>query len=349
MLNKYFSYIGIFIIFLLILATLPFQYRIENSRKDYNIIEQSLYLSSSALKRISLGYELVVADIYWIRALQYFSNTKNYYGKAEQLYKYFDIITDLDPKFINAYRYGGSFLADTAPIGLSEVELGLDLFEKGRKNNPNNFRLILDEAFIYYLYTNDYKKASELFNKAADNVTSELRKTSLKGMAALALTKSGNLELSSQIWTYIYKTSTDEARKEFALNNLKELKTIQIEKALTKALKNYYADTKMIPVNLVVLVNQGYISKIPSDPLGSHFIILDNILEVKSSKLAANKYEYAVNMLNALSNRFRRLYGRYPKDLDELKFYVSNSPLHDYPENPYGKEYHYNNINGTIR
>ena len=106
MLNKYFCYIGILLIFLLITATLPFQYRIEKSSNKFDIIENSLILSSSVLKRISLGYELVFADIYWMRALQYFSNTKNYYGKAEQLYKYFDVITDLDPKFINAYRFG---------------------------------------------------------------------------------------------------------------------------------------------------------------------------------------------------------------------------------------------------
>ena len=115
--KKYSGLIGLVIIFFLIMLSLPFQYRIEKSNDNFDIIEQSLLVSSSSLKKMSLGYDAFVADIYWIRALQYFTNTKDYYGKAEQLYKYFDIITDLDPKFVNAYRFGGSFLAEKYPMG----------------------------------------------------------------------------------------------------------------------------------------------------------------------------------------------------------------------------------------
>ena len=73
------------------------------------------------------------------------------------------------------------------------------MFDKGRRNNPENHRIVLDEAFIYFIYTKDYEKASELFNEASEIVSSENRKSSLKGMAALALSKAGNIELSKKI------------------------------------------------------------------------------------------------------------------------------------------------------
>jgi tetratricopeptide (TPR) repeat protein len=347
--KKYSWQIGLLTIALLILLSLPFQYKIEQSRNDFDIIEQSLYLSSSALKKMSLGYELIIADIYWIRALQYFTNTKNYYGKSEKLYKYFDIITDLDPKFVNAYRFGGSFLAEKHPIGLYEIELGTKLFEKGRKNNPDNFRLIIEEAFVYYLYTNDYKKASDLFNEASEKVTSENRKASLKGMAALALSKSGNLELSEKIWNYIYRTSTNEARKKFALSNIIELRTKQIEIKLSNALKRFYADHNIIPDTLTDLLDKEYINQIPSDPTGGEFVIIENIVAVKSDKLTKTKYNDAVRMLNAKSYRFRRITGRYADNLEELRTFIEQTPLHDYPEHPYGKSFVYDPTSGKIK
>ncbi|NIP38417.1 MAG: hypothetical protein GWM89_05045 [Candidatus Dadabacteria bacterium] len=347
-LNKYSRLIGLFCVGLLILSSLPFQYRIEKSRNDFDIIERSLFLSSSVLKKLSLGYDLVVADLYWIRALQYFSNTKDYYGKPEQLYQYFDIITDLDPKFVNAYRFGGSFLAERPPIGFYEVELGTKLFEKGRKNNPDNFRLIIEEAFVYYIYTNDYEKASELFNLASEKVSSEVRRSSLKGMAALSLSKSGNLELSEKIWKYIYNTTTNEARKEFALNNIKELRTLQIENKLSAALKQYYADNNKIPGSLTILLEQGYIKNIPVDPIGGEFVILADVIAVRSDKLAENEYTYAKQLLNSRSDKFRRRHGRFAYSIEELRLFVEQSPLHDFPEHPYGKTFKYNSENGKI-
>ena len=149
------SKIGLAVVVLLIVVSIPIQLKIESIRGDENIITKSLYINSSTLKRLSLGYEELIADIYWIRALQYFSNTKSINIDPSELYKYFDIITDLDPNFVNAYRFGGSFLADKRPMGLGEIELGVKLFDKARGNNPENFRIQLEEAFIYFLYTED--------------------------------------------------------------------------------------------------------------------------------------------------------------------------------------------------
>jgi len=346
--KKYSGLIGLVIIFFLIMLSLPFQYRIEKSNDNFDIIEQSLLVSSSSLKKMSLGYDAFVADIYWIRALQYFTNTKDFYEKAEQLYKYFDIITDLDPKFVNAYRFGGSFLAEKYPIGLSEIELGIKLFDKGRRNNPENYRIVLDEAFVYFIYTKDYEKASELFNEASEIISSENRKSSLKGMAALALSKAGNIELSKKIWTYIYKTSTNESRKKFALGNIKELRTMEIENKLTQDLNRYYSDKGFFPENIDALLEYSNFSTIPEDTIGGEFIILENNT-VRNKKLADNKYKYALGLLNARIYRYRRLYDRFPKSLEELRSFVELSPLIDFPEHPYGKDYEYDATTGKIK
>jgi hypothetical protein len=348
--RKYSTTFGVFISVLLVIASVPFQLRIENIRGEFDIIRKSLFLSSSTLKKMSLGYNLLVADIYWIRALQYFSATDYYLDKPEELFNYFDIITDLDPKFVNAYRFGGTFLAEPPDLGLGEIELGVRLLDKGRLNNPKNFRLVLDEAFIYYIYTNNFKRASELFEEASEKQSlSELRKASIKGMAALALTKSGNLELSKKIWTYIYKTSSVEGRKEHALSNLKEIETTEYENELTRALRSYYDDNKRLPNEIEALVERGYISKVPEDPYGGNFIIQYDSKKVVSNKLAKKQYEYAIRFLNSRSKKFNNFYGRYAKDLDELKAFVNKSPFNKFPENPYGRAFVYDSLTGRVK
>lgn len=346
----YISKIGLAVVVLLIVVSIPIQLKIESIRGDENIITKSLYINSSTLKRLSLGYEELIADIYWIRALHYFSNTKSINMDPSELYKYFDILTDLDPKFFNAYRFGGSFLAEPPDLGLGEIELGIRLLDKGRIKNPQNFRIVLDEAFIYYIYTNNFRRAAELFQEASEKESlSEFRSASIKGMAALAFSKSGNPELSKKIWTYIYKTTSRERRKKHALSNLKEIETIEYENKLTEALKSYYRDKKSLPNRIERLVDSGYIGNIPEDPYGGKFLIQYDSRKIVSNKLAKKKYDYAVRLLNSRSLRFKKYYNRYAKNLDELKVFVNKSPFNKFPENPYGREFQYNPQTGNVK
>src|SRR3989304_8376641 len=202
------------LVFALIAISVPFQKGIDNIRGKFRSIEETLYFSSSALKRLSLGYKELLADIYWMRALQYFGGRRFKEKNPELLYHYFDILTDLDPKFVNAYRFGGTFLSEPPPFGLGDIEKGSMLLDKGRRNNPDNFRLPLEEAFMYYLYVKDYDKAAELFNEASEKPSlTGLRRATLKGMAASAQSKGGNRKLSKEHCNTIYETTTHEQRR----------------------------------------------------------------------------------------------------------------------------------------
>ena len=224
----------------LIVLSIPFQNKIDEAHGKYNFMEDSLYFTSSMLDKISLGYTEILADIYWLRALQYFGGNKIEDQKPDLLYRYFDIITDLDPKFVNAYRYGGAFLAEPPPFGLGEFDLGVQVLDKGRENNPNNFRIPLEEAFLYYIYPKDYAKAAELFEEAGSKPDiSAFRKASINGMAAAAHAQGGDRDTSRAIWEIIYETSPSEGRRNFAFRNLLEIHTMEIEDDLTIALDEY--------------------------------------------------------------------------------------------------------------
>ena len=77
----------------------------------------------------------VLADVYWIRALQHFGSDRqrpDRPGRFELLYPLLDLTTTLDPDFIVAYRFGAIFLAEPDPGGAGRPDLAIALLEEGR-------------------------------------------------------------------------------------------------------------------------------------------------------------------------------------------------------------------------
>src|SRR5712671_3968796 len=87
--------------------------------------EDAVYITSgSALRRLSGAYNALAADLYWIRAIQYYGGAKRRLAERppgpepppslvavdspeyNQLYALLDITTTLDPRFDIAYRFG---------------------------------------------------------------------------------------------------------------------------------------------------------------------------------------------------------------------------------------------------
>jgi len=342
--------LGLLAIAALVAVSIPFQVRIDDLRGKFRSVEDSLYLSSSSLKKISLGYTELLSDIYWMRAIQYFGSKRTEDQNPELLYHYFDIITDLDPRFVNAYRYGGTFLAEPAPFGLGKLDMGVSLLEKGRKNNPDNFRLPLEEAFLYYFYPKNYDKAAELFREAAETPgLSRSRQASVKGMAAAALAKGGNRDLSKEIWQIIYETSPSEGRRSFALRNLEEIETGEMEDELTAALLEYQKQYGKLPGSVKELAAAGYVEGgIPEAPIGGEFVIAPEIDSVRNTELASRKLKAALAFLNGKSVRFKKMYGEYPRDLNELTDFIKTETTGAFPDHPMGQEYIYNPESGKI-
>src|SRR5258708_16745284 len=79
--------------------------------------EQALYLRSSrVLRRLSLGYTALLADIYWTRAAQYFGvQHHNGSGDFRLLAPLLEVTTELHPRLSPAYQFGAHFLAPYPP------------------------------------------------------------------------------------------------------------------------------------------------------------------------------------------------------------------------------------------
>src|SRR5215813_12602218 len=117
-------------------------HRLDSLRppEDPNAIDESLYLNDKTARRISLGFNGLAADWYWMRSLQYVGkkllnstgdiSLEDLSGlNMKLLAPLLDTATTLDPEFIEPYEYGAMILPAI------DVQHAIRLTEKGINAN----------------------------------------------------------------------------------------------------------------------------------------------------------------------------------------------------------------------
>jgi hypothetical protein len=140
--------------------------------RDEQLTEQILYVrSGNALKRMSLEFDAVMADVYWIRAIQHYGGDRLSGPRAASkyllLYPLLDITTTLDPYFNIAYRFGAIFLSEASPGGPGRPDQSVALLRKAIATMPDKWVYYHDVGFVYYWRLRDYQTAALWFQRAA--------------------------------------------------------------------------------------------------------------------------------------------------------------------------------------
>ena len=176
-----------------------------------------LYVRSPEfLKRAALSYDSLLADVYWIRAVQHYGGTRLAEGTHKQydlLYPLLDLTTSLDPNFDIAYRFGAIFLAEEQPGGAGRPDQAIVLLQKGLRAQPGNWRFAEDIGFTYYWWIRDYPTAASWFRRGADMPGAP---EWLMPLAAVTLARGGSRSSSRTLWTQVRDTVDAESLKKQA-------------------------------------------------------------------------------------------------------------------------------------
>ena len=183
----------------------------------------TVYITSpTAVRRMSLAFPTLAADVYWIRALQYYGGTKRRLATASPqlapppalaadpaagyplLYPLLDLTTSLDPLFNVAYRFGAIFLAEPYPGGPGRPDLAIALLEKGLRQRPDKWEYMQDIGFVHYWFTHDYRAAAAWFDQASQVTGAPWW---LKSLAATTLAQGGDRRSSRQMWAAIRQSA----------------------------------------------------------------------------------------------------------------------------------------------
>jgi tetratricopeptide (TPR) repeat protein len=232
-------------------------------------LEQFLYISSpKLLKRVSLGYEGLLADIYWTRAVQYYGGLHhNGGGNYNLLWPLLNITTQLDPNIIPAYGYGATFLSAKPPNGAGQRDKAIQLMEYGISHNPNDWHLYYNLGYIYN-DMKDYKDAAEAFERGSRVPNAHPH---LKILAAQMAQHGGELQTAQMLWSSVYETTHDQNIRENAEWHLRALKVAQDVTELEKLVGIYHARTGRFPQNFVEMARAGLLRGVPIDPVGNQY------------------------------------------------------------------------------
>ena len=231
--------------------------------------DELLVQSGPLLKKLSLGYDALLGDIYWTRVVQYYgaklpTSDRDFRLLAPML----DLATTLDPNLIPAYHFGAFFLSEKQG-GAGRPDLAVTLVKKGVAANPESWRLSSDLGFLYYMRLNDYPKASETYYE-----TSKIPGAPplFKILAARIASKGGALDTSRMIWSQVYETTTDEHVKKQALEELKGLKAQSDEMQLDQLAREYHDRFGRYPASVHELVEAKMLEGVPVDPDGLPYV-----------------------------------------------------------------------------
>lgn len=238
------------------------------TRKD-----EVLYVASPrALKWLSLGYDGLLADIYWTRVVQYFG--EKHHVKARRydlLAPLLEITTGLDPHLTVAYEFGANFLAPDPPDGAGMPQRAIQLVEYGVRNNPNDWRLYYNQGFIYYLELHDYERAANAFARGAQVPGAH---PFLRIMAAQMAQHGGDVRMAQMLWATTYQSSQDPNVRANAVAHLRALQVDEDVANLERVVASYRQSTGHLPASLTDLAAAGLLKGVPVDPLGQPYKLM---------------------------------------------------------------------------
>lgn len=242
-------------------------------------LQEVLYVpSAQTVKRMSLGYDGLMADLYWTRAVQYFGGKHKAHSKQYQLLKpLLDITTTLDPHLIVAYQFGSTFLAQHPPEGAGDPQAATELVKKGIRENPTHWRLYYTLGFIEWQELNNPQAASEAFLKGSEVPGAMIW---MKVMAARLAQDAENPDTARYLWTNIYENSDDKMLKQNAVKHLAALRVDQDVTFLQSYVERYQQQYGHYPASLQELQAAGWLRRIPVDPLWYPYVIRDGQIEV---------------------------------------------------------------------
>jgi tetratricopeptide (TPR) repeat protein len=202
--------------------------------------EERLYLSGKAARRVSLGFEGLMADWYWMRSLQYVGRKIMSVPdnvpiddlgslNLKLLAPLLDVATTLDPQFMEAYEYSAVVLPAV------NVDEAIRITRKGVDANPQAWQLYHHLGYIYW-QRGDFKTAGDYYGAGATTLDAPAW---MQAMKARMVAEGGSRNTAREIYARMAEGSNDDQIKEMARRRLMQLDSWDQRDTLRKLLTVY--------------------------------------------------------------------------------------------------------------
>ncbi len=251
--------------------------------------EENLYVTGNAARRMSLSFNGLVADWYWMRSLQYVG--RKVIGAGEKfrfsdlgdldlrlLYPLLDTATTLDPQFIPVYEYGAVVLPAI------DDGLAIKLLEKGIQHNPGAWRLYHHLGYIYW-QRGDYQTAAARYAAGAE-LPGAL--PWMRAMSARMLAEGGSHSTAREIYQRMYDEAGDETIRHMAELRLAQVTAFEERDSIRKVLKEFQTSQGRCPSDWREVTSGlraaglkvDSRTNLPLDPSGTPYVLLKDQCDV---------------------------------------------------------------------
>jgi len=247
---------------------------------DPNAVDESLYLNGQTVRRLSLGFNGLAADWYWMRSLQYVGGKiVNMQGNVvfenlEQLNlkllpSLLDTATTLDPEFFEPYEYAAAVLPAV------DVNEAIRIVQKGIAAQPNQWRLYQHLGYLYW-QEKDYQAAADIYGKGGEIAEAPRW---MEAMKARMLSEGGSRSTSREIYLRMYEQSLDIKIKAMARNRVlridatNQLESLQNLLSAFRMRNGRCASWRELQVELRTMQMPVDETGAPLDPSGAPFVV----------------------------------------------------------------------------
>lgn len=206
-------------IILLILILTTSLWGIQKKLDQYKTheVESLLYLPSGKyLQPLSLGYQLMFADLLWIKTITYFGGHFMGDGEYPWLYHILSLIIDLDPRFDFPYYFGGVVLS----LEAAQVENANKILVRGIEAYPDKWEYPFYIGFNHYYHRGDAALAAPYIEKAA---TLPGAPEFVKSLVGTLYMKSGADETALKFFREAYGNTKDALIKKKIEGKIEEI------------------------------------------------------------------------------------------------------------------------------
>jgi len=237
---------------------------------DPNAIDESLYLNPNTAKRVSLGFNGLVADWYWMRSLQYVG--RKIVSVPEDvpidslsqlnlklLPPLLDTATTLDPEFADPYEYAAVVLPAV------DRDAAIRILRKGIDTNPSAWRLYHHLGYIHW-QQKDYAAASDMYRRGSEQPGAPLW---MAAMVAKMAAEGGSRNTAREIYKRMREESADEKVQDMARRRLLQLDSLDHRDILRRLMTEYKTRTGQCPTTWKEMSPVLRSLRIPVDQAGA--------------------------------------------------------------------------------
>lgn len=231
---------------------------------------EQLYVKPETARRMSLGFNGIVADWYWLRSLQYVGRKVGAFKGdivlddmsplgIRNLGPLLDEATTLDPQFMAAYEFGAIVLPSI------DRDAAVRIVEKGIAAKPQEWRLYHHLGYIHW-QGGRYTEARDAYAAGARLPGAPAW---MNAMAAQMEARGGSRDLAREMYGRMRDESGDEQVRTLAQKRLWQLDSLDERDRIRRALADFQTRASRCPASWREIAPALRSAKLRFDPTGT--------------------------------------------------------------------------------